>query len=139
MVADEVGVNVFVAEVVAVTEGVGVLVKDGWRLGVTISVTISEGKKVNSLLASVANDTVGTLVGYGKGFSAESGATKITAARTTAIKMAPRVSIVRMSQKEYRFIAESPLPPALLPQYLGFYLAPGFVFSRLFKGAPNAQ
>ena len=108
MVADEVGVNVLVAELVEVAEGVGVLVDDGSKLVVIVPVTVSVGETVIAAVTPAVKTSVDTLVGYGKGLSAESGATKITAVRTTAIKMAPRVSIVRTSQKEYRFIVEFP-------------------------------
>jgi hypothetical protein len=114
MVADEVGVNVLVTELVTVVEDVGVVVGDGNKLGVIISVIITDGVNVFTPVTSAGNTRVGILVGYGKGFSEELGATKITAVRTTNTKMAPSVSNVRTSQKEYRFIAESPQPQALL-------------------------
>jgi hypothetical protein len=104
MVADEVGVNVLVAELVAVAEDVGVIVGDGGRFGVIFSVIITDGEIVIVPVTSTGCIRVGSLVGYGKGFSEEFGATKIAAVRTTTTKTAPRVRIVRISQKEYDFI-----------------------------------
>lgn len=139
MVADEVGVKVFVAELVAVADGVGVLVEEGNRLGVMISETVSAGVTVISGVVPAASASVGILVENGKGLSEESGATKIIAVRTTTTKMAPRVSIVRTSQKEYRFIAESLQLQAHLSQYFWLCFTPGFIFRCKFKGSSNAQ
>jgi hypothetical protein len=102
IVAESIGVAVCVGSgrdvIVAVAVGVSVGVKVCVTSGVTAGFSETSGK------FPVRRTRVDTDVGTGKGLSAELGATKIAATTITNTNMAPRVRIVRMSQKEYIFI-----------------------------------
>lgn len=110
-------------------------------MGVNANVTAGVSEVVSEISPGlpVERIKVDTKVGTGKGLSAESGATKITATTITNTNMAPSMRIVRMSQKEYVFIENSQRPRSFLSQNFRLYLAPGIIFCCQFKSASDTQ